>query len=120
MSDKVMIVHLSSDDPIKAGKALRFANAALSHAETVILMLSAHGVKVADKSKEPFIIPTKTENNLDTIRQFIKDGGRVFVGMDCLKSLGIGAGDIIAGCEQAEQSYVFGLLLSDHAVIMSW
>lgn len=120
MSDKVIIVHLASNDPIKAGKALRFAGNALSHSETVILMLTAHGVTVADKSKETFIVPTKTDNNLDTIRQFIKDGGRVFVGMDCLKSLGVGAGDIIAGCEQAEPSYVFNLLLSDNAVIMSW
>lgn len=120
MSEKVVVVHLSSDDALKAGKALRFANAALGHTDTVILMLTAQGVNVADKTKDPFIIPTKTENNLDNIRQFIKDGGRVFVGMDCLKALNIGAGDIIAGCEQAEQNFVFSLLLSDNAVIMSW
>ncbi|MGE4318413.1 MAG: DsrE family protein [Deferribacterales bacterium] len=120
MADKVVIVHLSSNDILKAGKALRFAGAALSHTDTVILMLTAQGVSVADKTKEPFMIPTRPENNLDCIRQFIKDGGRVFVGMDCLKALGTSASDIIAGCEQAEPSFVFNLLLSDQAVIMSW
>lgn len=119
-SEKIIVVHLSSDDVFKAGKAIRFAGTALSYATTVILLLTAQGVKVADKTKETFIIPTKTENALDSIRQFLKDGGRVFVGTDCMKSMNISAGDILAGCEQAEASYVFNILLSDNVTVMSW
>jgi len=120
VSEKIIIAHLTSNDPVTAGKALRFSKSALSYSSTVILLLSAHGVSVADKTKESFTVPTTQENALDTIRQFLKDGGRVFVGLDDMKSLGISAADIIAGCEQAETGYLFNILLSDQAVIMSW
>jgi predicted peroxiredoxin len=120
VSEKIIIVHLTSSEPVKAGKALRFAKSALSHSSVVILLLSADGVLVADKAKPTFTVPTTQMDALDTIREFIEDGGRVFIGLDDMKSLNIRAADVIAGCEQVETGYFFNILMSDQAVIMSW
>jgi predicted peroxiredoxin len=115
-----MVVHLSTDEELKAGKALRFAMQSLSFAEETILYLSAEGVRVADKSTDGFTIPTKTTNSLDVIREFIAEGGKVIVGADCMKSQGIGAGNLIAGSQQGDPKTTFALLLADNTVVMSW
>jgi len=119
-SDKTVFINLSTDDPLKAGKALRFAMQSLSYAMHTVLYLSTQGTKVADKSTGGFTIPTKTINSLDLIREFLKEGGKVYVGQDCMKSLGIAATDLVAGCEQAEPKNTFSLLLSDDTVTISW
>jgi len=118
--DKIIVVHLTSSDPIKAGKALRFAKSAFDYSATVFLLLSADGVLVADKSKPSFVVPTTQTESLDAVREFLKEGGRVLVGVDDMKSLNVSALDLIAGCEQAEAKYFFNILLSDEAAIMSW
>jgi len=120
MSDKTMVIQLSNDDEMKAGKALRFAMQSLSFAEETVIMLSAQGVRVADKSTNGFKIPGKSSNSLDVIREFIAEGGRVIVGADCMKILGVGAGDLIAGSEQSDPKMTFGLLLSDESVVVSF
>jgi len=118
--DKIVVVHLSSDDEMKAGKALRFAYKALSHAAGSVLLLSAQGVTVAKRSTGGFTIPGTDKNSLDFIRQFLKDDGRVYVGKECMKVLGIGATDIISGCEPSGPEVNFDLLLSDDTEMISW
>jgi len=118
--DKIVVVHLSSDDEMKAGKALRFADKALTHAAGSVLMLSAQGVNIAKRSTGGFTLPGTDINSLDAIRQFIKDDGRVYVGKECMKTLGISATDIIAGCEPSDATVTFDLLLSDDTEMISW
>lgn len=119
-SDKTVVVHLTTDDHLKAGKALRFAAKALSYSAGAVMYLSAQGVNLVNRSTGGFIIPGTKVNSLDAVREFLSDGGKIYVGKDCLKILRISATDIIAGCEQAEPKIVFGLLLSDENKMISW
>lgn len=120
VSDKTLVVHLSSDDQIKAGKAIRFASQALSFADKTVMLFTAQGVNVVNRSSGGFTIPGTEVNSLDAIREFLKDGGHIFIGKDCMKLQNISAGDIIAGCEQAEPKTTFGILLGEDSKVMSW
>ena len=120
ISPHTVVIHLSSDDHYKAGKALRFASKALTYVENAVIYLSAQGVNVAKRSSGGFTIPGTDLNSLDAIREFLKDGGQVFAGKDCLKTMGISAMDIIAGCEQADPNITFKYLLADDTKMISW
>lgn len=119
-SDKIIMVHLTSDDHIRAGKAIRFAKNSLSRAEEVVLYTSAHGVNIINRSAGGFTMPGTDINSLDALREFIKDGGRVYAGKDCMKAQGIAATDILAGCENADEDATFSLVLSDDVKMITW
>jgi predicted peroxiredoxin len=119
-SDKIIVIHLTDDDPMKAGKALRFASKALTYASGVVLLLSAQGVNTVNRSGGGFTIPGTETNSLDAVRELLKDGARIYVGKDCLKILKLSPTDIIAGCEPSEPSITFDLLLSDDTAVISW
>jgi len=118
--DKIVVVHLTSDDPMKAGKALRFASKALTYASGAVIILDTQGANIAKRSSGGFTIPGTDINSLDAIRQFLQDNGRIYVGKECMKLLNIHATDIIAGCEPSEAKIVFDLLLSDDTEMISW
>jgi len=120
ITDQTIIIHLSSDDPFKAGKAIRFANKSLDHAEQSVIYLSAQGVKVVQRSSGGFTIPGTEINSLDAIREFLKDGGHIYAGKDCLKIFNIAPTDIIAGCEQADPEITFKYLMAENTKMISW
>lgn len=120
MTDQTIVIHLSSEDPYKAGKAIRFAKNSLNHAEHSIMFLSAYGVKVVQRSSDGFTIPGTDVNSLDAIREFLKDGGQIFAGKDCLKLFKIQPTDIIAGCEQADPETTFKYLMAENTKMISW
>lgn len=120
LSSDTVVIHISSDDHYKAGKALRFASQALDHAEKAIIYLSAQGVNVVKRSSGGFTVPGTESNSLDMIREFMQDGGEIFAEKECLKIMGISATDIISGCEQADASITFKYLLADNTKMMTW
>ncbi len=120
VSDKIVVVHLSSDDEMKASKALRFASKSLTFASGAVLLLSAQGVNVVKRSSGGFTLHGSDVNSLDAIRQLLQDGCRIYVGKECMKTLNIAATDIIAGCEPSEAKVTFDLLLSDDTEMISW
>lgn len=120
VTDQTIVVHLSSDDPFKAGKAIKFAKKSLDYAEHSVMYLSAQGVKVIQRSSGGFTIPGTDVNSLDAIREFLKDGGQIYAGKDCLKIFKIAPTDIIAGCEASDPAITFKYLMADNTKMISW
>ena len=120
ITDKIIVVHLTSDDEMKAAKAIRFATKAMNYASQVVILLSTQGINVVNRSSGGFTMSGSDINSLDAIRQFLKDDGRIYVGKECMKALGISATDIIVGCEPSESKITFDLLLSDDTEMISW
>jgi len=115
-----IIVHLTSNDPMRAAKALRFANKALPQFSNVILYFTVEGVKTVQISKGGFALPGTEKNSLDALREFIKNNGKVLIGKECLKLYDISPTDIPDGCEPATSESMFDYLKSANTKMISW
>lgn len=119
-NDQMVVFHLSSDDPIKAGKALRLAKKSLDYVGKSVIYVDCQGVKIVQRSTGGFTIPGTDMNSLDVIREFLADGGLIFAGKECMKIFDISVTDIIAGCEQADPATTFKYLLGEDTKLISW
>ena len=115
-----LFVNLTSDDPWRAGMALKFSENALKQRHPVTIFLNIRGVNIAAKN-----IPQYTNGITGkTTRQMLKDvmaaGAKVIVCPMCMKQAGLEKDDLIKGVTIGDPKITLPLLFAEDTRVMSY
>ncbi|MCS7263013.1 MAG: hypothetical protein NZ560_06340 [Aquificaceae bacterium] len=106
-----VLVNITTDKGPNPAMALNFAMTSLKRGNETIVWLSSEGVKLADAKARPTPV-------VDQLREFIRQGGLVFVSPTCAEQFKVK--ELVQGAEIAFPEIVFGILSEDRVRVFNW
>ncbi|MEN3028693.1 MAG: DsrE family protein [Aquificaceae bacterium] len=106
-----ILINITTDKGQNPVMALNFAMTSLKRGNETIVWLNSEGVKLADAKAKP----TPAVNQL---KEFIKQGGLVFVCPRCAEQFKVK--ELVQGAEFASPELIFGILSEERVRILNW